>query len=417
MMRVLDRIWVVHLLVGSLALAVGPAQACTTILVGRAATGDGSVLMATSCDGGIMGRVYVLPAAEYPQGTTVPMFYDFPAPSTWQEHLERSEARGYAGRASADRTDLPLHSGGGAPGRQRHRGHQRARREHGHRVHGHEARTGEPEGQSQHVQQSLDHVLDRQRVDAGEDRPGGDSPDGRDGREVRVHVLLGSGRRVCDTGRGPEGSLDHGDLRSGQGLDSRKAGSPAPSGAHSASRTAKPRATPTAAGSRKSTSATPTISSRRRTSTRSPRSWGCGSAANRSSGTRCTASSERRGNSLREWAALNALAPSLRLQATGDPQKDRYPFSVKPDGKVNVQTLTAVMRDCYQGTKFDVTEHPAFRPRREAEPAGPPAWAPATCSTWWASSRSDASARRRAATSTYRRSGMGCRPRFRAACG
>ncbi len=72
-----------------LTLPTGVARGCTTILVGRSATTDGSVLMATSCDGGIMGRVYVLPAREYPPGTKIAMFYDFPAPSTWQEHLDQ----------------------------------------------------------------------------------------------------------------------------------------------------------------------------------------------------------------------------------------------------------------------------------------------------------------------------------------
>jgi dipeptidase len=79
-----------------------------------------------------------------------------------------------------------------------------------------------------------------------------------------------------------------------------------------------------------------------------------------------------RGNSLREWAALHTLAPSHNLQATGDPKKDRYPFSVKPDRKVNVQALTALMRDCYQGTPFDVTRHPAFRPGGKPSPLARP---------------------------------------------
>jgi dipeptidase len=80
----------------------------------------------------------------------------------------------------------------------------------------------------------------------------------------------------------------------------------------------------------------------------------------------------QRGNSLREWAALNRLAPSLRLEATGDPKKDRYPFSVKPDGKVSVQALTSVMRDYYQETEFDVTEHPAFNPGCKMSPLARP---------------------------------------------
>ena len=39
-------------------------------------------------------------------------------------------------------------------------------------------------------------------------------------------------------------------------------------------------------------------------------------------------------NCLREWAALNAVAPSLDLQVTGDPERDRYSFSVPPDEPV-----------------------------------------------------------------------------------
>jgi dipeptidase len=80
----------------------------------------------------------------------------------------------------------------------------------------------------------------------------------------------------------------------------------------------------------------------------------------------------QRGNSLREWAALNLLAPSLRLEATGDPKKDQYPFSVRPDRKVSVQALAAVMRDGYQGTKFDVTERPAFRTGGKKSPLARP---------------------------------------------
>jgi dipeptidase len=80
----------------------------------------------------------------------------------------------------------------------------------------------------------------------------------------------------------------------------------------------------------------------------------------------------QRGNSLREWAALNRLAPSLRLQATGDPTKDRYPFSVKPDQPVDVAGLTSIMRDHYQGTQFDVTEHPRFQVGGQKTPLARP---------------------------------------------
>ena len=68
-----------------------------------------------------------------------------------------------------------------------------------------------------------------------------------------------------------------------------------------------------------------------------------------------------RGNLLREWAVLNAMAPSRGLQVSGDPGRDRYPFSVVPDEAVDVEALAALMRDGYEGTPFDVTEHPVFQ--------------------------------------------------------
>jgi dipeptidase len=60
------------------------------------------------------------------------------------------------------------------------------------------------------------------------------------------------------------------------------------------------------------------------------------------------------------------------LEATGDLSKDRYQFSVQPDRKVTVRTLTSIMRDYYQGTKFDVTEHPAFNPGGKKSPLARP---------------------------------------------
>ena len=95
----------VLLLVGSLAMTVEGVHACTTILVGKEATEDGSVLMATSCDGNMMGRIYVLPAKEYRKGAEVEMFYNFPAPATWQEHLDEVEkGNTFVGRLPIERT-------------------------------------------------------------------------------------------------------------------------------------------------------------------------------------------------------------------------------------------------------------------------------------------------------------------------
>ena len=44
---------------------------------------------------------------------------------------------------------------------------------------------------------------------------------------------------------------------------------------------------------------------------------------------------------------MSLAAPSLNLKATGDPQIDRYPFSVKPDQPIGVGRLMEIMRDGY----------------------------------------------------------------------
>jgi dipeptidase len=53
----------------------------------------------------------------------------------------------------------------------------------------------------------------------------------------------------------------------------------------------------------------------------------------------------------REWRALSLLAPSLKL----DPNAENFPFSVKPDKKVTVQDILSIFRDAYDGTPFDGT--------------------------------------------------------------
>jgi dipeptidase len=60
--------------------------------------------------------------------------------------------------------------------------------------------------------------------------------------------------------------------------------------------------------------------------------------------------------SRREWRGLSLVAPSLNL----DPDLERFPFSVKPDKKLAVQDIMAIHRDTYEGTQFDITENPAF---------------------------------------------------------
>jgi len=63
-------------------------------------------------------------------------------------------------------------------------------------------------------------------------------------------------------------------------------------------------------------------------------------------------------NARREWRVFSLLAPSLNLDAWAD----RYPFSVKPDKKVSVESITSVLRDHYEGTPFDLTKGTAAGP-------------------------------------------------------
>jgi dipeptidase len=55
----------------------------------------------------------------------------------------------------------------------------------------------------------------------------------------------------------------------------------------------------------------------------------------------------------REWRVLSLLAPSLKF----DPNAENYPLSVKPEKKVSVQDLLAIFRDSYEGTPYDMTRH------------------------------------------------------------
>ena len=67
-------------------LAPSCASACSTILAGKSATSDGSVLVSHSCDGDVMGLAYVMPAQSYPAGTALPMYWNVPRPRTYKEY-------------------------------------------------------------------------------------------------------------------------------------------------------------------------------------------------------------------------------------------------------------------------------------------------------------------------------------------
>lgn len=54
----------------------------------------------------------------------------------------------------------------------------------------------------------------------------------------------------------------------------------------------------------------------------------------------------------REWRVLDLLAPSLKLPANGNV----FPLSVKPERPVGPEKIMELFRDTYEGTDFDVTK-------------------------------------------------------------
>jgi dipeptidase len=67
----------------------------------------------------------------------------------------------------------------------------------------------------------------------------------------------------------------------------------------------------------------------------------------------CTAYGSRSamGSRRREWRALSRIAPSLKL----DPNAEHYPLSVKAEMKLSVKDVLDIFRDTYQDTPFDMT--------------------------------------------------------------
>jgi dipeptidase len=57
------------------------------------------------------------------------------------------------------------------------------------------------------------------------------------------------------------------------------------------------------------------------------------------------------GSRRREWRALSRIAPSLKL----DPNAEHYPLSVKAEKKLSVKDVLDIFRDTYQDTPFDMT--------------------------------------------------------------
>jgi len=73
--------------------------------------------------------------------------------------------------------------------------------------------------------------------------------------------------------------------------------------------------------------------------------------------------SGRKPFSTREYFVLSTVAPSLNLQW----DSKEMPFSVKPDKKVSVRDVMALYRQTYQGTELDMTKNLMVKKRRSDE--------------------------------------------------
>jgi dipeptidase len=73
--------------------------------------------------------------------------------------------------------------------------------------------------------------------------------------------------------------------------------------------------------------------------------------------------SGRKPFSIREFYVLSTLAPSLNL----DMEAEELPFSVKPDKKVSVQEIMKMYRETYAGTEYDMTQNLMVKERRGNE--------------------------------------------------
>jgi dipeptidase len=351
------------------------AGACTTVMAGKQATADGSVLMASSCDGDVMGLITVMPAQEYPAGTKLPMYWNVPRPKTYREY-QANVRKGYdlVGRLPIDRTYrsillagnvesmttggmnefgvtiaiefISMRSGLACPngvvgpnsnhwttslianGLMRARTAREAIRVIGSMI----EQYGFQYYRAPHAGVALP-IADEKEIWLMEIfGPGADwtSSSGRPGG-VWCAQRIPDGEAGCSANRSRIGSVD---LANSDCF-----------------------------------MASPNIFSL----AESLEFWEPGKPFVWSE---VYGAPGGRENSLREWRALSLVAPSLGLAVTGDPRVDKYPFSVKPDKPVSAGALMNLMRDGFEGTQFDVTQHPAFNPGGKKSPLarswGPP---------------------------------------------
>jgi len=73
--------------------------------------------------------------------------------------------------------------------------------------------------------------------------------------------------------------------------------------------------------------------------------------------------------SIREYWVLSSLAPSLNLQRDAD----ELPFSVKPDSKVSARDVMRLFRSTYTGSEYDMTRNLTVHSERTGEVSTSPA--------------------------------------------
>jgi len=350
------------------------ACACTTVMMGRQATADGSVLMASSCDGDIMGLIQVVPAREYPPGTKLPMYWNVPRPKTQAEY-QANLLKGYdlVGYLPVERTYRTLLLAGNVESMT-----TGGMNEFGLTIaiefismrSGLACSKGVVGPNSNHWTTSLiANGLMRARTAREAIRVIGSmieeygfqyyrAPHAgvalpiADEREVWLMEIFGPGEDWTPTSGRPGG------VWCAQRIPDDEVGC-------SANRSR--------IGKVDLENSDCFLASRNIFSlAESLGFWDKGKSFvwNEVYGT-----PGNRENSLREWRVLSLLAPSLGLEATGDPLGDRYSFSVKAEKPVTAARLMSLMRDGYEGTRFDITRHPVFNPGGRKSPLARP-WGP-----------------------------------------
>jgi len=353
---------------------VPTATGCSTILSGRQATADGSVLMSHSCDGDVMGLIYVMPARTYAPGTRLPMYRNVPRPTTFEEY-QANVRQGYdqVGTVAVTETYRSLILAGNVESMT-----TGGLNEHGLSIgieflpmrEGLACERGRVGPNSNHWTTSLiAHGLLRCKtarqairlIGAMVEEYGflyyraphaGVALPIADGQEAWLMEIFGPG---------PDWTPDSG----------------RPGGVWCAQRIPDGEVGCSANRSRIGVvdlnDPDHFLASRNLFSLAEGRGWW-------TSGTpfrwhEVYGGPGDRSNTLREWRALSLAAPSRGFTFTGDPARDRYPFSVKPDQPLTVPGLMEVMRDSYAGTEFDLTTRPAFQLGNGRSPLACP-WGP-----------------------------------------